>query len=128
MREHEYGRTSMGPETASLATIVPEIDGHVLLERLLRPMVDEEGALTDALTGAVPTWRLDEEPLYLETVRDKGIPGTCTAPQGDVIKGVVVKLSADDSAFQAAVAELPDPSEEKVLTPKRPPRKKGTTK
>jgi len=34
----------------------------------------------DPLTGAVPTWRIDEEPLYLECVRDLGVPGRVEVP------------------------------------------------
>lgn len=46
----------------------------------------------DPLTGAVPTWRLDEEPIYLETVRDLGVPGLDepAVPAGEVIAGEVL--------------------------------------
>lgn len=45
----------------------------------------------DPLSGAVPTWRLDEEPIYLEVVRDLGRPGQLLGPApGDVVEGVVL--------------------------------------
>ena len=45
--------------------------------------------LVDPLTGAVPTWRLDEEPIYLECVRDLGVPGLAD-PAGPVVVGDVL--------------------------------------
>lgn len=46
--------------------------------------------LTDPLTGPAPTWRMTEEPIYRETVRDLGIPGVGPAA-GDVVQGVVLE-------------------------------------
>ncbi len=72
---------------------VPPIDAAVLLRAIMTPPegVDGEG-LTDALTGAVPTWRLDEEPIYLEVVRDLGVPALPDADggTGEVVVGEVV--------------------------------------
>ncbi len=73
---------------------VPPIDARVLLQAIMTPpagIADGE-SLTDALTGAVPTWRLDEEPIYLEVIRDLGVPAVPQAQggAGEVIVGEVV--------------------------------------
>jgi len=52
----------------------------------------------DPLSGAVPTWRPSEEPIYLEVVRDLGIPGSLLGPAPS---GVVA-------------GELADPDDERV--------------
>ena len=85
---------------------VPPIDAGVLLRAILTPsagIANGEG-LTDALTGAVPTWRLDEEPIYLETIRDLGVPAVPEADggTGEVIVGEVVEHPADDAVEQEA--------------------------
>ncbi len=74
--------------------VVPPIDARVLLQAIMTPpagIADGE-SLTDALTGAVPTWRLDEEPIYLEVIRDLGVPAVPQAQggAGEVIVGEVV--------------------------------------
>lgn len=72
---------------------VPPIDARVLLKAILTPPEGiETHGLTDPLTGSVPTWRLDEEPIYLETVRDLGVPAVPEAGggTGEVIVGEVV--------------------------------------
>lgn len=72
---------------------VPPIDARVLLRALMTPPEGiDGGSLTDALTGAVPTWRLDEEPIYLEVVRDLGVPALdgSGGGTGEVIVGEVV--------------------------------------
>lgn len=54
------------------------------------PLFDPAATLlVDPLTGAVPTWRLDEEPIYLEVIRDFGVPGLAD-PAGPVVSGDVV--------------------------------------
>ena len=77
---------------------VPPIDANVLLRAILTPpagIANGEG-ITDALTGAVPTWRLDEEPIYLETIRDLGVPAVPEADggTGEVIVGEIVTQEA----------------------------------
>jgi hypothetical protein len=77
---------------------VPPIDANVLLRAILTPpagIASGEG-LTDALTGAVPTWRLDEEPIYLQTIRDLGVPAVPEADggTGEVIVGEIVEQEA----------------------------------
>lgn len=77
---------------------IPPIDANVLLRAILTPpagIANGEG-LTDALTGAVPTWRLDEEPIYLETIRDLGVPAVPEADggTGEVIVGEIVQQEA----------------------------------
>lgn len=45
----------------------------------------------DPLTGAVPSWRLDEEPIYLEVLAALGVPGLDEpATPAPVIAGDVV--------------------------------------
>ncbi len=42
----------------------------------------------DPLAGARPTWRPGDEPIYLETVRDLGLPGRLLGPAPrDVVAG-----------------------------------------
>ena len=77
---------------------MPPIDANVLLRAILTPpagIANGEG-ITDALTGAVPTWRLDEEPIYLETIRDLGVPAVPEADggTGEVIVGEIVTQEA----------------------------------
>jgi len=73
---------------------VPPIDAAVLLRAIMTPPngIENGDGITDALTGAVPTWRLDEEPIYLEVVRDLGVPALPEAEggAGEVIVGEVV--------------------------------------
>ena len=54
----------------------------------------------DPLTGAVPTWRLDEEPLYLECVRDLGVPGLDDPVHVDVEVEVVEVGMSDPSQVE----------------------------
>lgn len=62
------------------------------------PMFDPAATLlVDPLTGVVPTWRLDEEPIYLEVIRDLGVPGLAD-PAGPVVSGVVFPNPIDDPA------------------------------
>lgn len=80
-------------DAVDIPPAVPPIDSAVLLRAIMTPPQGMDGgALTDALTGAVPTWRLDEEPIYLEVVRDLGVPALPDADgrAGDVIVGEVV--------------------------------------
>jgi hypothetical protein len=80
-------------ESTFVPVAVPPIDASVLLRAIMTPPAGIDGAeLTDALTGAVPTWRLDEEPIYLEVVRDLGVPALAddTGGSGEVIVGEVV--------------------------------------
>ncbi|MBI4943250.1 MAG: hypothetical protein HY830_21090 [Actinobacteria bacterium] len=81
------------PASTFVPVAVPPIDASVLLRAIMTPPVGIDGGeLTDALTGAVPTWRLDEEPIYLEVVRDLGVPALAedTGGTGEVIVGEVV--------------------------------------
>lgn len=60
------------------------------------PLFDPAATLlVDPLTGVVPTWRLDEEPIYLEVIRDLGVPGLAD-PAGPVVSGVVFPNPIDD--------------------------------
>lgn len=61
------------------------------------PTAPSTGALLiDELSGELPTWRMDEEPIYLEVVRDLGVPGTLEGPApGPVVAGEV--LDPDDA-------------------------------
>lgn len=59
------------------------------------------------LTGAVPTWRLDEEPIYLEVVRDLGVPGQLVGPAGPVLVGVVEAAAAVDAQIVASTPTGP---------------------
>jgi hypothetical protein len=94
--EHVEVTVEDGPADAHPARTqtVPPIDARVLLEAIMTPPggVDGDEPLTDELTGAVPTWRLDEEPIYLEVVRDLGVPALPEAEggAGEVIVGEVV--------------------------------------
>lgn len=93
-------------ETADEATLavstdpagIPPIDANVLLRAILTPAagIANGDGITDALTGAVPTWRLDEEPIYLETIRDLGVPAVPEADggTGEVIVGEIVEQEA----------------------------------
>lgn len=49
--------------------------------------------LTDDLeSDVIPTWRLGGEPIYLEVVRDLGVPGRLEGPTpGAVLAGVLVE-------------------------------------
>lgn len=55
-------------------------------------LFDADAQLVDELIGAVPTWRLGGEPIYLEVVRDLGVPGLDepAAPAGEVVAGEVL--------------------------------------
>jgi hypothetical protein len=50
------------------------------------PASDEKKGddLVHPLTGPLPTWRMDEEPIYLEVVAALGIPGV-SGPGGAVM-------------------------------------------
>jgi len=66
----------------------------------------EPAALTDPLTGYLPTWRLERdgaETLYLEVVRDLGVPGLdeASAPSGDVVVGELVTEVHDADVHEA---------------------------
>jgi predicted component of type VI protein secretion system len=64
-------------------------------------------SLVDPLQGAVPTWRLDEEPIYLETVRDLGVPGSLMGPAPrDVVEGEVVDTREDGPADPTSTGGL----------------------
>lgn len=96
-------------------------------------LFDDERADVDPLTGAVPTWRLDEEPIYLETVRDLGVPGLDEpATPGDVIAGDVVEVDdpvVDDApptrALRLAPALAPDACPDCGALDPEPCRPKG---
>lgn len=71
------------------------------------PAFDTPG-LVDPLFGPVPTWRLDDEPIYREVIRDLGIPGRLEGrPPGDVIGGEVVDGPPTVPLELAATTVLP---------------------
>lgn len=97
----------------------------------------------DPLTGAVPSWRLDEEPIYLEVVRDLGIPGYLLGPApSSVVAGKVVDPGEDERVVDdvdvdeeyprdaAATASLslvhpqPTPVVDEPAAPRRQPARK----
>lgn len=66
-----------------------------------RPDADDAPApafdVVDPLSGIVPTWRLDEEPIYLELVAVLGVPGSLLGPApAGVVAGEVVAVDPDD--------------------------------
>ncbi len=73
-----------------ITTLAPR-PAHLDDELVVPALFDDTRVKLDELTGAVPTWRMDEEPIYLEVVRDLGVPGTLTGPApGDVVVGEVL--------------------------------------
>lgn len=50
----------------------------------------------DPLTGRVPSWRLDDEPIYLALVAERGIPGSLLGPAPSaVVPGELVDPDDD---------------------------------
>lgn len=79
------------------------------------PLFDP-ASVVDPLTGAVPTWRLDEEPIYLETVRDLGVPGLAD-PAGPVVEGDVLVVEPSDPVENHATPDDAPPTRALRLAP-----------
>lgn len=88
---------------------------------------DVDASLIDPLTGAFPSWRIDDEdePLYRATVAHRGIPGLDEpSTPSDVVVGVVV-----DDGPPTVVLSLPTTQPLPVVGPrgkrtrKRAPRR-----
>jgi hypothetical protein len=74
------------------------------VESWFAPVVDPA---IDPLDGEKPTWRLGEEPIYLEVVRDLGLPGSLMGPAPrDVVEGVVVDTREDGPADPTSTGGL----------------------
>lgn len=84
------------------------------------PLFDPAATLlVDPLTGVVPTWRLDEEPIYLEVIRDLGVPGLAD-PAGPVVVGDLLTSSGDEHPI-GVVDEPSDPVENHATPDDAPP-------
>lgn len=80
-------------------------------------------ALTDDLAGAVPSWRLGAEPIYLDVVRDLGVPGTLEGPApAEVVAGEVV--DAPTASLTLVEQPAPQPAARKPRTQRQQPRKR----